>query len=256
MIRRVFFSLLELLVVIAIIAMLSSLLLPALGKARESARQAVCSSNMRQVHCGASLYADDYDSYLPAAYYLEYLLTVGGDYLNCKADAHSSYYCYAGWKGCNGVMICPSTYPPGDVLHDWKSSALPVPAGLFWTSSYGPTLSIDNYLDTAGKNQWGGWIHSVINGGSWVGARLAKRLAQVTDGSVLLSEANYVEAYLGYTMRADYYHPGYTKHLAGSYGYNPSWRHNRASNFLFKDGHVESRRWNGKQLFDNNWVPK
>jgi prepilin-type processing-associated H-X9-DG protein len=57
--------LIELLVVIAIIATLASLLLPALGQARESGRRAVCIGNQRQIHTLVQLYADDYAGWFP-----------------------------------------------------------------------------------------------------------------------------------------------------------------------------------------------
>jgi len=61
------FTLVELLVVLAIIGILSSLLLPALGKARENASAICCAGQMKQLGVATQNYVDTYDGYLPLA---------------------------------------------------------------------------------------------------------------------------------------------------------------------------------------------
>ncbi|HEX7010743.1 MAG TPA: DUF1559 domain-containing protein, partial [Phycisphaeraceae bacterium] len=126
------FTLIELLVVISIIGLLISILLPALGAARDGARTAKCLSNLRQLGLGLLAYAADYDGKFPANnnndyttwWYNDHVMgryfpgnlnplsgTIGGLALPCPSDLDGAArsYCMNGWAGS---YIDSTWYPP------------------------------------------------------------------------------------------------------------------------------------------------
>lgn len=99
------FTLLELLTVVAIIAVLCSILVPALQGVRKSAQQVSCASNMRQIGSALLLYAAANDNKLPET---SHTAAVGKSWIYTLSD-------YLG--DCDEVRICPAD-PKGDRRFD------------------------------------------------------------------------------------------------------------------------------------------
>jgi len=242
---RASFTLIELLVTIAIIGILSSLLLPALGKARESGRKIACAGNLRNILQGCVLYVDDNNGWLPLSRYNAQYVYHINEYLKQQYSAKFDSVPCLQFSRPDGLYFCPSLSSPPQNSPCWKGGTDTAPV---YYPSYRQT-----FTDSTDARS-GCWNNrDASNNPVW-----QRRLDAIKDGSAIIGDTNWSSAAGGIVYQCSYLVAGYERlpPSATNGECAPGWNHLNSSNLGFKDGHVQAYSYNGLRLFDNDYVPK
>jgi prepilin-type N-terminal cleavage/methylation domain-containing protein/prepilin-type processing-associated H-X9-DG protein len=212
--RQSGFTLIELLVVIAIIAILAAILFPVFATARESARRASCSSNIRQLGIAALMYAQDNDDLLPLPY------TYWGDWCSVNTTWRQRIIPYV--KN-TGIFHCPSFSGAGlDPLATCAPTDQLPKLGTYAVSSY--------------------WTHRILNVPTLDGMILPLARFERPSDTFLIGENGdgdwIVEPKFGGPCDPGHAPPGEVR-----------FRHSGGALWVFADGHA---RWLKQEQTDRN----
>ncbi|MHC4680094.1 MAG: type II secretion system protein, partial [Planctomycetota bacterium] len=135
------FTLIELLVVIAIIAVLLAIIMPAMRKIKEVARQTVCKSNLKNVGLAVAMYLDDYERKIPHTASSNGFLWDNPDGTPRRPGSGGGTYWgtfYRDYLKDTKIFGCPSLQRVSEgLIYDYRNQGFPDPSKVIQHAAYG-----------------------------------------------------------------------------------------------------------------------